>query len=131
MGERRLSHSNRSRHRFVEGAVGRLAGAGAGVGGGERGVAGKYVRVRSEETSRAGRPPRPGVSGMSDQEKIDLLVNWLRNMPWWEQVKASLFVDFQRELHALQLSDRIKTENLEALESRRILQGLGEGYQHD
>ena len=68
---------------------------------------------------------------MSDQEKIDLLVNWLRNMPWWEQVNASLFVDFQRELHALQLSDRIKTENLEALESRRILQGLGEGYQHD
>ena len=54
---------------------------------------------------------------MSDQEKIDLLVNWLRNMPWWEQVKASLFVDFQRELHALQLSDRIKTENIEMLES--------------
>ena len=54
---------------------------------------------------------------MSDQEKIDLLVNWLRSMPWWEQVKASLFVDFQRELHALQLSDRIKTENIEMLES--------------
>ena len=54
---------------------------------------------------------------MSAQEKIDLLVNWLRNMPWWEQVNASLFVDFQRELHALQLSDRIKTENIEMLES--------------
>ena len=54
---------------------------------------------------------------MSDQEKIDLLANWLRNMPWWEEVNASLFVDFQRELHALQLSDRIKTENIEMLES--------------
>jgi len=55
---------------------------------------------------------------MSDQEKIDLLVNWLRNMPWWEQVNASLFVDFQRELHALQLSDRIKTENIEMAEKK-------------
>ena len=90
---------------------------------------------------------RAGVPGMSDQGKIDLLADWLRSMPWWDEVYAVLSYDLmaerwddfskddpqswpayvhewlrerttklEAELHALQLSHRIKTENLEETE---------------